>query len=51
MRVCVAEVEEVVLLNKEVLSADTKKTKNPLTWKLKYKIYFQPECLLPIYIK
>lgn len=51
MRVCVAEVEEVVLLNKEVLSADTNKTKNPLTWKLKYKIYFQPECLLPIHIK
>lgn len=33
------------------LSANTHRTKNPLTWKLKYKIYFQPECLLPIHIK
>lgn len=49
--VCVAEVEKVVLLNKGPLSADTNNTKNPLTWKVKYKIYFQPECLLPIHIK
>lgn len=47
----VAEVEEVVMLNKGLLSADTNGTKNSLTWKLKYKIYFQPECPLPIHIK
>lgn len=44
-RVCAAEVEKVELLNKELLSVDTNKTKNPLIWM--YKIYFQPECLLP----
>lgn len=48
---CVAEVEEVVTLNKGLLSADTNGTKNSLTWKLKYKTYFQPECPLPIHIK
>lgn len=49
--VCVAEVEKVMLLNKGPLSANTNRTKTPLTWKLKYKIYFQPECLLPIHMK
>lgn len=47
----IAEVEKVVMLNKGPLSADSNDTKNSLTWKLKYKIYFQPECLLPIRIK
>lgn len=40
-----------MLLNKGPLSANTNRTKTPLTWKLKYKIYFQPECLLPIHMK